>query len=650
MPTPIFPLTEPVPLQAAGPHGRTRLALRSIAEGLLVTLALLALFTLNNPDQPAPTDHPSAGIDIPIQKLAALIAGIATAAWRWTHRTARLKLRAQVLASEHTSAQYRLLLDNARDHAICLLDANGFVITWNDGARRIKGYSAEQILGRHISTFYPPDAALAGEPWHMLRIAATEGVARVERPRLRADGSTYWAQVSLTALRDPAGKLTGYAKVVRDVSEQHEARELLLRHRDDLAEANLRLEEQAIELGTRAAQLDLARTATESAARAKSAFLDNISHEIRSPMAAILGYAELLKSPDTRPTEHAEAIDAIHRTGQHLLAIINDLLDASKIEAGRLAVDRAPCSPAEVLRDVRTIAAQFARSKDLALDFNLLSPIPASIHSDPLRLRQILLNLVNNAIKFTDRGSVTIHARWNQPSASLDFTVQDTGIGIDPDNIPHLFQPFVQTDTSSSRRFGGTGLGLSISRSLARLLGGDLTVQSQPNAGSTFTLSIPTGTLTDATTISSLDDHPSPTPLTTHHAPRPLAGFHILLADDSPDLRRLIATQLRNAGAQVTTASNGDEAIHLASTTHALSLVLMDMQMPGTDGLAATKHLRAQGFAIPIVALTANNTDSADLCHRAGCSAFVGKPISRQDLINTCLRFANPQTQTRRAA
>jgi PAS domain S-box-containing protein len=648
--TPVSSLAEPVPLPAAGPHGRTRLALRSIAEGLLITLGLLALFTLNHPDHPAAPDHLHSGLEITIQKLAALTAGIATAAWRWTHRTARLKLRAQILASEQTTAQYRLLLDNARDHAICLLDADGFVITWNDGARRIKGFTAEQALGRHISTFYPPDATLAGEPWNMLRIAATEGVARVERPRVRADGSSYWAQVSLTALRDPAGKLTGYAKVVRDVSEQHEARELLLRHRDDLAEANLRLEAQAIELGTRAAQLDLARTAAESAARAKSAFLDNISHEIRSPMAAILGYAELLKSHDTPPAEHAAAIDALHRTGQHLLAIINDLLDASKIEAGRLSVDLAPCSPADVLRDVRTIAAQFAHSKALDLNFALLSPIPASIHSDPLRLRQILLNLVNNAIKFTDRGSVTIHARWNQASSSLDFTVQDTGIGIDPASIDQLFQPFVQTDTSSSRRFGGTGLGLSISRSLARLLGGELTVQSQPNAGSTFTLSIPTGTLPDHNTIASLDDQPSTSPIPTNHAPRPLAGLHILLADDSPDLRRLIATQLRNAGAQVTTASNGDEAIHLATNTHPLSLVLMDMQMPGTDGLSATKHLRSKGFATPIIALTANNNDSADLCHRAGCSAFVGKPISRQDLITTCLRFTQPATPTRRAA
>ena len=371
------------------------------------------------------------------------------------------------------------------------------------------------------------------------------------------------------------------------------------RHVVAVEEARGQAERQAGELAVLARDRDEARRAAQEASRLKSEFLAHTSHEIRTPMTALVGYTELLGDPDLSPAERAEGLATIRRNGEHLMTIVNDILDLSKIESGRMTIERMACSPFALVAEVAAVLRPRAAHDGLDVEVGYRSPLPETIETDPTRLRQILLNLVGNAIKFTPRGSVRLEVGPVEDTR-LCFEVIDTGIGLDAEQQARLFTAFSQADASTTRRFGGTGLGLAISKRLAGMLGGDLRVRSVPGEGSTFTLTIDVGSLAGVRLL----DRPPDVPAAAErrepsaHAPQALRG-RILLAEDGLDARRLLARHLRAAGAEVETAENGlvacELALRAAEAGAPYDLILMDMQMPELDGYAAAARLRAAG-------------------------------------------------------
>jgi signal transduction histidine kinase/CheY-like chemotaxis protein len=398
-------------------------------------------------------------------------------------------------------------------------------------------------------------------------------------------------------------------------------------------------------------ELASARDNAESAARAKSEFLANMSHEIRTPMTAILGFADFLleeEGLDRAPPARAEAIRTIQGNGNHLLHIINDILDISKVESGKLQVEWLPCDPGAILEQTIGLLRARAVEKGLALRYDQESPLPSAIESDPTRLRQIVLNLLGNAIKFTETGAIRMIARTIGGSTPhLEVDVIDSGIGISPQQQGVLFEPFTQADASMGRKFGGTGLGLAISRRLAQLMGGDVTiVESTIGVGTRFRLSLPIRLIAgavDSTNHSALvrksaDDDGS----SSFSKAQALQNLRVLLAEDGLDNRRLIGHFLRKAGAEVVVVENGrlavDAALEAETANRGFDAVLMDMQMPVLDGYGAATTLRDRGYRGPIIALTAHAlSGERDKCLAAGCSEYDTKPINRARLIDKIL-------------
>ncbi len=445
-------------------------------------------------------------------------------------------------------------------------------------------------------------------------------------------------------------------KASRQVAAGNLGYQIAVQGTDELAQATVAFNEMSSKL----ARLDMQRRRTEqelnesrelalSATKSKSQFLANMSHEIRTPLTSIIGFAETLLDSQSGEGEKTESIYTIIRNGRHLLTLINDILDLSKIESDNVTLEVMTVQPLTLLREIELLAGGLAREKGLMYTTDITFPIPRSIQTDPTRIKQILLNLVNNAVKFTEQGQIRIHCRFDQRSRRLYFEVHDSGIGMSAEELAKLFQPFVQANASTTRKYGGTGLGLNISKRLVILLGGEMSVGSAEGKGTCFQFYVPTNAEQNDEFIHSVEaiPHNSSTEIVTDI---PALTGHVLIAEDSPDIRRLVSMYVRKAGVVASVAENGQIAVELALSNH-FDLVLMDMQMPILDGLEATKRLRNAGYNKPIVALTANAMmEDRERYRIAGADDFLSKPVSQPAFYAMLRTYLKPATTSSNAA
>ena len=543
----------------------------------------------------------------------------------------RAKAELQLKQSEQ---RYRHLIDAVADYAIYILDSSGRFASWNPGAEHMKGYTAQEVLGRHFSLLYPDAAIAAGVPEQHLAQAKAVGRLENEGWKVRKNGERFWAQAIITAMSDDAGNICGYSNITRDLTKE-------LRIADALEEQNQKLKAQAEELHQQDQELRRAKTEAEAANVAKSVFLANMSHEIRTPLAVILGFSELMSDALPQTPEKQQWIGVIKRNTEALSNIINDILDLSKIEAGTLAVDRRTILLSEVISDLSLTFEPKAQAKGVNLVIDLASQLPQVIYTDPTRLRQILVNIVGNAVKFTAQGTVRVSIqlqRFITQKRILRFVVEDTGPGIPPESWKLLFQPFAQVASPATQKVGGTGLGLALARKLAHSLGGDVRLtESVPGVGSTFTIFIDIG------------PEPVPAAFAPTPPPRPEAlpppGLHaasrtkILLAEDHEDIRMMIEHQLEAIGVDSISVTNGLEVLERIKDED-FDIILMDLQMPVMDGQTATSELRRRGYRKPIVAMTAYAMkDDRDRCLGSGFDAHLSKPLNRDDLARAIFKF-----------
>ena len=403
-----------------------------------------------------------------------------------------------------------------------------------------------------------------------------------------------------------------------------------------------------------AEQMRAAKELAESANQTKSQFVANVSHELRTPLTAILGYADLCLRQSKLEAPLEKNLQNIVRNGQNLLMLINDLLDHSKLEAGFLDIRPETFFLRDLLTDILDACEPTARNKHLQLSLRTENELPLKLTTDPLRLRQVLQNMLNNALKFTDRGQVEliIRTRLESQQACLEFRVVDTGIGIDAGHHQKIFQIFSQADPSISRQFGGTGLGLALARRLAHLLGGELVLErSVPQEGSTFLLTLPIShheldQLNVTQTRFGIQGQ-TPTPPTDKNLDtlRRLEGRRILLVEDSADLQNLLSEYIRVSGARLEIAGDGESALQFFWDAERFDAVLMDIQLPGADGYSTADAIRRMGYKdIPIIALTAHAGESErEKCLKAGCTAFLAKPFTAERLLSTLEAELSPQ-------
>ena len=433
--------------------------------------------------------------------------------------------------------------------------------------------------------------------------AAAGGVGRFEGFCPTAQGTPKWWDVVVTPVAGEGGRPARLLSVSRDVTERV----------------------------VRGRELEAARRAAADASAAKSAFLANMSHEIRSPLAAILGYCELL---EPHGAAEQEKVDVIRRSGRYLQNLVSDVIDLSRIEAGKVMLEAVPFSPAELAEEVLSLLSMKAAEADCRLELHFDGPIPRTVTGDPLRVRQTLVNLVGNALKFTSGGLVDLSLRYEAGAGRLTFEVRDTGVGMSAETLGRVFAAFGQADASTTRKYGGSGLGLTISHELCQLMGGDLTAESREGVGSVFRVRLPlpadSGELVDAR--QARQGGPSVEAATK-------LPVRVLVVDDRKDMRFILRSLIERVGGRVESEESGGAALRRLSRDDRFDAVVMDVQMPGMDGLTAVRRLRAGGSALPVIAMTANAmAEDRAACMTAGFTEYLTKPVDFAELVASLRR------------
>jgi PAS domain S-box-containing protein len=517
---------------------------------------------------------------------------------------------------------FRLLVAAVKDYAIFMLNPEGLVATWNAGAQAIKGYAPEEIIGRYFGTFYSEADNRAGKPDLELRIARAEGRFEEEGWRIRKDGTRFWANVVITAVHDEKGVLRGFTKVTRDITERKRA--------DEVQRALIEQREALLKVEEEHRLAEASYHAAQEANRAKDEFLMTLSHELRTPMTAIMGWARLL--PTLSPTDPVvpQALAAIARSADLQAQLIDDVLDVSRIVSGKLRLNIQEVDVGQVLNAALETVRPSAAAKDITLVTSLAGNI-GSIAADPTRLQQMVWNLIANAVKFTPVGGrVELSAR--RSASRLDISVKDDGQGIDADFLPHIFEPFRQAETPQTRVHGGLGLGLSIVRYLIEAQGGTVTAESEGKGkGATFTLMLPRASSGKA---------PVHLPTGSRYVSEPegvgrkLEGVKIVIVDDDVETRTLVLAALGHAGASVRAAASAAEAL-LELDRELPDVVLTDIAMPVVDGYELARKIRerSDSSGVKVIALTAFSTGEGTVRQRF--DAYLNKPIDPFSLVDS---------------
>jgi PAS domain S-box-containing protein len=535
-------------------------------------------------------------------------------------------LTARREAEEHlrqSEEMFRLLVASVNEYAIFLLDPEGRVVTWNAGAERIKGYTPSEIIGHHFSQFYTEEDVADGKPGRELINARERGSIEDEGWRVRKDGSRFWANVIITAIFDERGTLRGFTKVTRDMTERKRA--------DEVQQALIEQREARLQAEEEQRRAEASFRVAQEANRAKDEFLMTLSHELRTPLTSILGWARLLPTMEPKGQEFTDAVVSINRSAQLQARLIDDVLDVSRIVSGKLRLSVEDVDLQRLLAAAVGGVGPSADAKSITITTSF-APQLGSIVADPTRIQQIVWNLLTNAVKFTPRNGHIELSAWRTAS-HIEIAVTDSGAGIDPGFLPHVFEPFRQAENPSTRVHGGLGLGLSIVRYLAEAHGGTVDAESAGRGrGATFTVTLPVGALT----ASRQQPFVFPAPTAPAGIPKELAGATILLVDDDDESRKLVNAVLTRAGAQVTATASGAEALE-ALAGGKPDLVLTDIAMPQMDGYHLARKIKEIAPEQRVVALSAfpaGRTRAAD----APFETYLFKPVEPVELVHAIAR------------
>ena len=522
--------------------------------------------------------------------------------------------------------RFRMLVEEVEDYAIFMLDVEGYIQSWNAGAEAIKGYKADEIIGKHFTVFYPEEDIQRDKPRFELKVAAEVGRFEDEGWRLRKDGTRFWANVIITALRDKDGVLRGFGKVTSDLTERKKA------------------EEQRLQL----AREQVARSEAEAASRAKDEFLATISHELRTPLNAILGWGRMLRNTNLNEENVNRGLNSIERNAKLQAQLIDDLLDVSSIISGKLRLTVLPVDLPPIIEAAVDSMRPAADAKGIRLQL-MLDSHAGLISGDPDRLQQIVWNLLSNAVKFTHREG-RVHVSLQRFNSHVEIKVSDTGRGISPEFLPYVFDRFRQADSSISRMHGGLGLGMAIVRHLVELHGGTVHAQSPGEGqGTTFTVELPIiAAYGSGRIVPDADEVNPPTATNQGGLDLPsLEGLTILVVDDEADARDLLTVVLEARQARVTTVANPTEAYETLEWLRP-DVIISDIGMPGEDGYTFMRKVRLEEARVqhgwkPAIALTAHARAEDRLrALSAGYQAHVAKPVEPAELVAVIASLVRP--------
>jgi PAS domain S-box-containing protein len=504
---------------------------------------------------------------------------------------------------------YRLLVQEVKDYAIFLLDTQGRILSWNTGAQRLKGYTEKEIIGKHFSIFYSQEDLANKKPKHELETALMEGRVEDEGWRLRKDGTRFWANVVITALHDEKGKLRGFAKITRDLTERRKAEEFLHEQSNVLEQ---RVNERTAEL--------------EKANRMKDEFIATLSHELRTPITSIIGWVQMLEAGELTRAQQAKAFEVIDRNLAAQAQLIDDLLNVSRIVAGKMRLEMQLVYPAALIDEAIDSLLPTVEAKRLKLTRDLDAGL-GPLRIDPPRFHQVVWNLLTNALKFTPKRG-HIHVSLKRINSHALLQISDSGEGIDPEFLPYIFDRFRQADASRSRKHAGLGVGLTIAKYLVELHGGTIYAESEGvGKGSTFNITLP---------IPGVSVRPASGKKHAPHGKSALKGARILLLEDEQDTREMIAQALKQRGAKPVQADSARKAFHLLKQ-EPYDLVISDIGMPEIDGYAFIRKLRSmksKASKLPAIALTAYaGEEDRRLTIEAGFNTHIPKPIALGELV-----------------